>query len=152
MVIGMLGGSALSLGLALPTGWMFGYGYGHGVRSGYHAFRPSKNKATRDLHLSMNPVTGAGGAGLLSAEEMTQRQAPKLPIPMSGIPAVGAQKTKLDNSVRPKHTMENRLWNRAGTKAIQRYQRYEMSRSYYKRWYEGDFHWGERTKTSYRRR
>lgn len=68
-------GALASLGLALPTGMAFGYGYGYGVRQGYHAFKPSKSDVTKQLHLSPNPVTGATGAGLLSAEHMHQNRA-----------------------------------------------------------------------------
>lgn len=74
MVLGAAAGGLMSLGLALPTGWMFGYGYGHGVRSGYNAYKPSKNSAVNQLHLSSNPVQGAQGAGLLSAEHMMAQQ------------------------------------------------------------------------------
>lgn len=73
-----LAGSLVSLGLALPTGMAFGYGYGYGVRAGYHAFKPSQNSDVTKLHLSPNPVEGATGAGLFSAEEMTGHSIPSL--------------------------------------------------------------------------
>lgn len=79
-------GALMQLGLALPTGLAFGYGYGYGVRAGYHSYRPSASQQTKDLHLSANPIQGATGAGLLSAEERTQQQAPSLPIPLNANP------------------------------------------------------------------
>lgn len=78
MVIGI--GALASLGLAMPTGLAFGYGYGYGVRSGYNAWKPSKNDAVNQLHMSPNPVEGAMGAGLKSAEEVTGNQVKQLPI------------------------------------------------------------------------
>lgn len=71
MVVGLGIGALASVGLALPTGALFGYGYGYGVRAGYHSFKPSKSDITKDLHLSPNPMSGAQGAGLLSSEERT---------------------------------------------------------------------------------
>lgn len=68
MVLGI--GALASLGLALPTGMAFGYGYGYGVRAGYNAYKKPSSEVEK-LKLSPNPVTGALGAGLQSAEERT---------------------------------------------------------------------------------
>lgn len=101
MVIAGIGALA-SLGLALPTGLAFGYGYGYGVRQGYHAFRPSKSSVTRDLHLSPNPVKGAHGAGLLSAEEMTSRQSEKVQPPLNVPPPPQQTARTISDSMSPK--------------------------------------------------
>lgn len=76
MVLG-LAAMAGGVATALPMGWLFGYGYGHGVRTGYHDFKPSQNPKTTSLHKSLNPLTGSMGAGMLSAEEITKSQAVK---------------------------------------------------------------------------
>lgn len=76
MVLG-LAAMAGGVATALPMGWLFGYGYGHGVRTGYHDFKPSQNPKTTSLHKSLNPLTGSMGAGMLSAEEITKSQASK---------------------------------------------------------------------------
>ena len=78
MVFGL--GALTSIGAALPTGWLFGFGYGHGVRTGYNSFKPSKNQITNQLHTSPNPLQGSLGMGMHSAEEMTGAQSQKLPV------------------------------------------------------------------------
>lgn len=70
MVIGLAGMAAAGIA-ALPTGLGFGYGYGYGVRMGYHAFKVPKKQET-GLHLSPDPIQGAMGAGLHSADEHVQ--------------------------------------------------------------------------------
>lgn len=69
MVIGIATG-LVGLGLALPTGMAFGYGYGYGVRAGYNAYKQPSSEVQK-LKLSADPVQGALGAGLQSAEERT---------------------------------------------------------------------------------
>lgn len=76
MVLGF--GALASLGLALPTGMAFGYGYGYGVRAGYSAFKKPSDEVNK-LKLSADPVKGALGAGLQSAEERTGAQIKKVP-------------------------------------------------------------------------
>lgn len=89
MVFALAGGLA-SLGLALPQGLAFGYGYGYGVRAGYHAYKPSQSSVTKQLHLSSNPIQGAQGAGLLSAEEMTG-----VPMGMTNEPSLKRESSKM---------------------------------------------------------
>lgn len=91
----MLGiGALASLGLALPTGLAFGYGYGYGVRAGYNAYKQPSSEVQK-LKLSPNPVTGALGAGLQSAEERTGVTVAGLP-PMTSEPSLTAESTKLE--------------------------------------------------------
>jgi hypothetical protein len=75
MVFGALAGGALGVGLAFPTGLLFGQGYGLGVRQGYNSYRPSQSSRTNELHTSLNPMEGSFGAGMLSAEEMVGKKA-----------------------------------------------------------------------------
>lgn len=74
MVFG-LAAMAGGVATALPMGWLFGYGYGHGVRSGYHAFKP--NEKVQSKHLSLNPLEGSHGAGMYSADEIMAQRNPK---------------------------------------------------------------------------
>ena len=71
------------------------------MRQGYHAFKPSKSNVTRDLHLSPNPVKGAHGAGLLSAEEMTSKQTKAIQpiVPVSEPPTPKQQAKKIESAV-----------------------------------------------------
>lgn len=88
----MLGiGALASLGLALPTGMAFGYGYGYGVRAGYNAYKQPSHEVQK-LKLSPNPVTGALGAGLQSAEERTGTSIQGLTL---DDPAIQPEKSKL---------------------------------------------------------
>lgn len=108
MVIAGIGALA-SLGLALPTGLAFGYGYGYGVRQGYHAFRPSKSSVTKDLHLSANPIEGAKGAGMLSAEEMTSKQATNINPTFPATPQPTPQTTGQSLVSSPQLTHDEKL-------------------------------------------
>lgn len=76
MALGLaaLGGQLLS---ALPMGWLFGFGYGHGVRTGYNSYKPSDKQSINTKHLSINPLEGSYGAGMLSADEITKARATK---------------------------------------------------------------------------
>lgn len=111
MVLGAAAGGLMSLGLALPTGWMFGYGYGHGVRSGYNAYKPSKNQAVNDLHLSSNPVQGAQGAGLLSAEHMIQQQMEKSPLGLTNDPSITAMSEQVENVTPAPPQMQEKFYD-----------------------------------------
>lgn len=86
-------GALASLGLALPTGLAFGYGYGYGVRAGYNAYKQPSDEVKK-LKLSANPVTGALGAGLQSAEERTGVTVAG--IPMTSEPPLASESTKLE--------------------------------------------------------
>lgn len=89
MVFGI--GALASLGLALPTGMAFGYGYGYGVRAGYSDYK-KPSSPVQELKLSPNPVTGALGAGLQSAEERTNVPVlGNIPNTNQGIPAEPSQ-------------------------------------------------------------
>lgn len=86
-------GALASLGLALPTGLAFGYGYGYGVRAGYSAFRPP-SKPVNELKLSADPVQGALGAGLQSAEERTSVPVMAAGVPMTTEPSIANEASK----------------------------------------------------------
>lgn len=94
MVVGAT--ALIGAGLALPTGLMFGYGYGYGVRAGYSAFKKPSDEVQK-LKLSPDPVTGALGAGLQSAEERT-----KIPVlgsvsrQTTDTPSLSAEQRKLE--------------------------------------------------------
>lgn len=88
----MLGiGALASLGLALPTGLAFGYGYGYGVRAGYNAYKQPSSEVQK-LKLSPNPITGALGAGLQSAEERTGTVVAGIPV--TDEPSLAAESAK----------------------------------------------------------
>lgn len=76
MVLGlaMLGATGIS---GLIGGLGMGFGYGYGVRAGYNAWKPSKNQETNALHTSLNPIEGSYGAGMLTAEQITESRAKK---------------------------------------------------------------------------
>lgn len=101
MVLGMLAGGLAGLALAGPTGLAFGYGYGYGVRQGYSAFKPP-SKTANDLKLSANPVTGAAGAGLQSAEEHTDVKTPVGTLTPE--PSLIAESAKMSEMANPQET------------------------------------------------
>lgn len=140
----MVLGAFLSLASALPTGWMFGYGYGHGVRSGYNAYRPSKNARTNELHKSLNPITGSQGAGMLSAEEMVASKALSsgtgLAPPDMGVPHV----TQPTPTKKPKWVAPDLIYNKNRTYSIKREDQHKMSYTEWKKWFNGNFNWYKR--------
>lgn len=134
-MVAPLAGGLLGLGLALPTGLAFGFGYGYGVRQGYHSFSPSKSPATRNLYQQPDPIKGALGQGLLSAEERT-----KAPLGISEPPSIGAQKSKVDSVLTGQGgyhlpPTRERLYSKSGKHMITRAQKNRMSRAEYRRWY-----------------
>lgn len=143
MVLGF--GALASLGLALPTGLAFGYGYGYGVRQGYSAFKPP-GKTANNLKLSANPVTGALGAGLQSAEERTG-------VKNLGISTIQGEpdNTSISQSsdkLVTTGTPQEREWisNKDGSEHITRAQKNEMSREEYKRWFHKTSYTSRRTR------
>lgn len=88
MVLTSLIGAGLGTALAYPTGFLFGYGYGSGVRHGYNSYKPSENPNINKLHTSPNPLDGALGAGALSAEERTSQVSKQIGLPMTNDPSL----------------------------------------------------------------
>lgn len=147
MVLGI--GALASLGLALPTGMAFGYGYGYGVRAGYSAFKEPSSEVQK-LKLSANPVTGALGAGLQSAEERTN-------VPILGTipknetpePSITAQSQKLTTD-KPEY-----VWNRDQTLHWPKTRIYEIGRKHgfseresFKKYINGEYPFRPRKVTS----
>lgn len=127
MVFGI--GALASLGLALPTGMMFGYGYGYGVRAGYSAFKKPSEEVQK-LKLSSDPVQGALGAGLQSAEERTG-------VALSGgIPKQMGMTT--EPSIRKNVqtvAQPEMISNIDGSRHITRSQKNQMTRAEYRQWF-----------------
>lgn len=142
MVLGI--GALASLGLALPTGMAFGYGYGYGVRAGYNAYKQPSSEV-RKLKLSANPVTGALGAGLQSAEERTGVVAGvpvmKTPEGITGQePSLAASAAQLTTD-KKQWTQPDLIYNKAGTYSIKRSDQQKMTREQFRNWMNGNYNW-----------
>lgn len=99
MVLGfatLAGRAGLGMLTGFGSGLGMGIGYGYGVRLGYNMYSPSKNKTTNQLHTSLNPLEGSVGAGLLTAEEVTDKQASRagLTTPEQLVPEVQTPHTE----------------------------------------------------------
>lgn len=131
MVLGI--GALASLGLALPTGLAFGYGYGYGVRQGYSAFKPP-SKTADGLKMSANPVTGALGAGLQSAEERTGY---KTPIgTLTDEPSLVHEAQKTVSATASNQTLDRDIISsKSGKYSITRAQKDTMNREEFRAWY-----------------
>lgn len=107
---GKAAGGALSVGLAGLAAAAFGYNYGYHVRRGYHDFKPSQSKVTRDAISSINPNKQNTGLGMHAAEIRTG--SPLVPTNISDTPIQKTAQAIVSPSKSPQKA--KRFWSNKG--------------------------------------